>query len=113
MVDALMLKEFDSSYKIEVTPLKYDSEDSKVFTESLLLCTDEVPLFSFRNKTCYWGHLNQISEITFSDQAFDQLILPPEQKDLVRAFTNSYSSGDAFDDFISGWFGISSTTHHC
>lgn len=104
MVDALMLKEFDSSYNVKVTTLEYETEESKTFTESLLLCTNQVPIFSFKDKTCYWGNLNQVSEITFNDKAFDQLILPPAQKDLVRAFTNSYSAGDAFDDFIAGKF---------
>ncbi|KAJ5793540.1 hypothetical protein N7457_000139 [Penicillium paradoxum] len=102
MVDASMLKEFHPSDSFEVSSRENQDEQSELSREELLICTNVVLVFSFKHKSCFWVNVHHISDIAFNDRAFDQLILPPAQKDLVRAFTNSYSAGDEFDDFIAG-----------
>src|ERR1700712_5367859 len=46
------------------------------------------------------------SEIVWSEGAFDRLVLPPMQKELILGFTESQNcykdSKDAFDDVIEG-----------
>lgn len=109
-----MLKEFKPSYRIQVSSPPDQHEQSELSEENLLICTNQVPTFSFKDKTFFWADVNQVGEISFNDQAFDQLILPVGQKEIVQAFVNSYSDGDSFDDFIAGlfeWFSSTDTPH--
>ncbi|KAK7946200.1 uncharacterized protein PG986_010521 [Apiospora aurea] len=46
--------------------------------------------------------VEQVGDIKFSDDAFDKLVLPEDQKELVMAFSESQLEGCAFDDVISG-----------
>jgi SpoVK/Ycf46/Vps4 family AAA+-type ATPase len=47
--------------------------------------------------------LNNVSDINFSDGAFDKLILPATEKDLILGFTESQNiHKDQFDDIIEG-----------
>lgn len=98
-----MLQEFKPSSRVEVS-VPADQHESEVSEENLIICTNRVPAFSFKDKTFFWADMTKLREISFNDQAFDQLILPVKQKELIQAFINSYSNGDDFDDFIAGWF---------
>lgn len=50
--------------------------------------------------------VDQITEIQWQTDAFDNLVLPKEQKDLIKALVESHrgtmDSQDQFDDFIVG-----------
>jgi SpoVK/Ycf46/Vps4 family AAA+-type ATPase len=47
--------------------------------------------------------LNNVSDIKFSDGAFDKLILPAQQRELILGFTESQNDHkDEFDDIIEG-----------
>ncbi|KAK8877023.1 ATP-dependent zinc metalloprotease FtsH [Apiospora arundinis] len=47
--------------------------------------------------------VDQVGDIQFSDHAFDSLVLPDDQKELIMAFSESQLEGGcAFDDVISG-----------
>ncbi|KAK8070541.1 hypothetical protein PG997_010744 [Apiospora hydei] len=46
--------------------------------------------------------VEQVGDIKFSDDAFDKLVLPDDQKELIMAFSESQLQGCAFDDVISG-----------
>jgi hypothetical protein len=56
--------------------------------------------FSFTAKS--WGHVlvHGLGPIKFNDQAFDQLVLPPDHKRLIRALVTF--GADQFDDIIAG-----------
>jgi hypothetical protein len=69
--------------------------------EDQLWQTDPYVLgFSFVTKQ--WGRfpVAHISNIEFRDNAYDQLVLEPQKKDMVRALVEDSSSG--FSDIISG-----------
>lgn len=46
--------------------------------------------------------VEQISEVVWNSTAFDRLVLPADQKDLILSFSESQLSGSSFDDIISG-----------
>ncbi|KAI1343240.1 ATPase [Xylariaceae sp. FL0016] len=46
--------------------------------------------------------VDQVGEITWNTNAFDRLVLPEDQKELILAFSESQLEGSTFDDVISG-----------
>jgi SpoVK/Ycf46/Vps4 family AAA+-type ATPase len=46
--------------------------------------------------------VDEVTEIEWNTNAFDQLALPGDQKELILAFSESQLKGSAFDDVISG-----------
>lgn len=76
------------------------SSNGVITTESLWMCEPYVTGFSFVTKQ--WGRfpVAQISDINFRNDAYDQLVLDPEKKAMVRALVEDSSSG--FSDIISG-----------
>ncbi|KAK8074186.1 hypothetical protein PG994_005085 [Apiospora phragmitis] len=46
--------------------------------------------------------VEQVGDIQFSNDAFNKLVLPDDQKELIMAFSESQLEGCAFDDVISG-----------
>ncbi|KAF6817782.1 AAA ATPase family protein [Colletotrichum sojae] len=46
--------------------------------------------------------VEKIGEITWNTDAFDKLVLPEDQKELILAFSESQLDGSSFDDVISG-----------
>ncbi|TDZ15082.1 ATP-dependent zinc metalloprotease FtsH [Colletotrichum orbiculare MAFF 240422] len=46
--------------------------------------------------------VDDVGEITWNTDAFDKLVLPEDQKELILAFSESQLDGSDFDDVISG-----------
>ncbi|KAF9878751.1 ATPase [Colletotrichum karsti] len=46
--------------------------------------------------------IQSVEEITWNTNAFDKLVLPEDQKELILAFSESQLDGSTFDDVISG-----------
>lgn len=46
--------------------------------------------------------VEQISEVVWNSTAFDRLVLPPDQKELILSFSESQIAGSTFDDVIQG-----------
>jgi hypothetical protein len=46
--------------------------------------------------------VEQISEVQWNSNAFDRLVLPPDQKELILSFSESQLKGNNFDDVIQG-----------
>ncbi|KAJ9149384.1 AAA ATPase family protein [Pleurostoma richardsiae] len=46
--------------------------------------------------------IEQVGEIEWNNNAFDKLVLPEDQKELILAFSESQLEGSSFDDVISG-----------
>ncbi|WYZ36905.1 hypothetical protein EsH8_II_000411 [Colletotrichum jinshuiense] len=46
--------------------------------------------------------VEEVQEITWNTTAFDKLVLPEDQKELILAFSESQLDGSTFDDVISG-----------
>jgi hypothetical protein len=84
----------DSDYNGDV------SQDNTVSDDQLWRCSPYILGFSFATKQ--WGRfsVSRINDIQFRDAAFDQLVLAPEKKELIRSLVVDSSSG--FQDIISG-----------
>lgn len=71
--------------------------------EELLLAVPYVRGYAIKNKKWLWFYVDQVEEIKFAENAFASLVLPSEQKSLIRAFVESQVKyKDDFDDIIAG-----------
>ncbi|EXJ54392.1 hypothetical protein A1O7_09731 [Cladophialophora yegresii CBS 114405] len=72
-------------------------------TEELLLAVSYVRGYAIKTKKWLWFYVDQVEEIKFAENAFASLVLPKEQKSLIRAFVESQVKyKDDFDDVIAG-----------
>ncbi|OAL30586.1 hypothetical protein AYO20_08673 [Fonsecaea nubica] len=72
-------------------------------TEELLIAVPYVRGYALKTKKWLWFYVDQVEEIKFADNAFASLVLPKEQKSLIRAFVESQVKyKDDFDDVITG-----------
>ncbi|KAK1977683.1 ATPase [Colletotrichum cereale] len=58
--------------------------------------------YSLKLKKWLDFYIEQVNEITWNTKAFDKLVLPEDQKELILAFSESQLDGSSFDDVISG-----------
>ncbi|KAK2028432.1 ATPase [Colletotrichum zoysiae] len=58
--------------------------------------------YSLKLKKWLDFYVEQVTEITWNTNAFDKLVLPEDQKELILAFSESQLDGSTFDDVISG-----------
>ncbi|KAH7152029.1 P-loop containing nucleoside triphosphate hydrolase protein [Dactylonectria estremocensis] len=71
--------------------------------EQLIMTSPIVRGYSLKNKRWMEFFIDDVSEVKFNDQAFNSLVLPEDQKELILAFAQSQVKyKDAFDDIISG-----------
>ncbi|KAH6987874.1 P-loop containing nucleoside triphosphate hydrolase protein [Ilyonectria sp. MPI-CAGE-AT-0026] len=71
--------------------------------EQLIMTYPIVRGYSLKNKRWMEFFIDDVSEVNFNDQAFNSLVLPEDQKELILAFAQSQVKyKDAFDDIISG-----------
>jgi hypothetical protein len=78
---------------------------NKKFTEEELLLTSPVVLgFAFSEKLWLEFSLSGVKGITYNEDAFDSLVLPPNQKDIVRALVEShkFNAAKTIDDVVQG-----------
>lgn len=71
--------------------------------EDTMLCNSWIQGYSLKNKM--WGHFEvaKIQEVGFNDEAFNNLVLPEEKKDLILSLVQQQDdNGDGFDDLIKG-----------
>ncbi|RGB42235.1 P-loop containing nucleoside triphosphate hydrolase protein, partial [Rhizophagus diaphanus] len=87
-------------YTVPAVPQPQDFNDEKsVKEEELFMCVPSLYGFSFTTKK--WGQLyvEFLDEISFDDDAFDQLVMDPIKKDLIFSLVTSKHKGV---DLISG-----------
>jgi hypothetical protein len=90
-IDGHFLDDDDPSSRIPLT------------TEQKLICTPLVRGYSLKNKLWLNLFVNCVEDITFNSEAFDRLVLPPQQKELILGFTESQKAyKEHFDDVIEG-----------
>ena len=69
----------------------------------LLLCTNTLRGYSLKDKKWLTLFLECVQEIKWNDHAFDRLVLPENQKELVLALTESQRDNrNTFEDMIQG-----------
>ncbi len=101
MVDVSTYKTFTSDRSSDYETARDDDEGFTTVDEGKLwMCPPWIEGFSFKTKQ--WGRfaLSRVSDITFRDEAFEQLVLAPDKKELVRSLVLDSSSG--FQDIIEG-----------
>jgi AAA+ superfamily predicted ATPase len=101
MVDTATYNRYGYGYRIRISPLA----DNRVelTNEELMLCTDQIPVFSLQDKHFFTAAVDNIQDIVFNDKVFDQLVLPEAQKQMVRVLVENHAKGAAaFDDFVKG-----------
>lgn len=89
----------------------YDADDAaaveakrpRLTEEQLLMTYPMVRGYSLKNKRWMEFFIDDVAEVKFNDEAFESLVLPQDQKELILAFAQSQVKyKDAFDDIISG-----------
>ncbi|KXL47273.1 hypothetical protein M433DRAFT_145598 [Acidomyces richmondensis BFW] len=78
---------------------------NKAFTEEELLLTSPVVLgFAFSEKLWLEFSLSGIQPIVYNENAFESLVLPPNQKEIVRALVEShkFNAAKTIDDVVQG-----------
>ena len=82
-----------------------DAETSENFTDDDYLIASPVVLgFSFGHKLWVELDVAGLKEIQWNEGAFDSLVIPHDQKDVVKALveSHSYSASKNIDDVIQG-----------
>ncbi|OBT83688.1 hypothetical protein VE02_07575 [Pseudogymnoascus sp. 03VT05] len=107
IVDSNTFGDFKSSNRVwlhERKPLwPKDGEDeiAAISTENLMICDFQIPGFSlFDKKWCFFA-IDFIGDVEFNSDAYKQLLLPRNHKELAHALVKNYGSNE-FDDLIKG-----------
>ncbi|KAF8535885.1 hypothetical protein BDD12DRAFT_808201 [Trichophaea hybrida] len=102
-------EEEDKSMKVETLEQPADDEEEdkepELEDEDYLIASPVVLGWAFNEKLWLEFPVATVEEITWNDKAFDTLVLPEEQKAIVRALVESHSgstSPKTIDDFITG-----------
>lgn len=75
----------------------------KLTTEQKMICTPLLRGYALKNKQWLNFFVNSVKEIEWSVGAFDSLVLPANQKELILGFTESQRKNkEMFDDVIEG-----------
>lgn len=68
-----------------------------------LICTPRVQGYSLKSKKWLLFYIDHIKDIKWNDNAFQSLVLPEDQKELILSFAESQiQNRQSFDDVISG-----------
>lgn len=79
------------------------TQPAPLTTEQKLVCTPVLRGYSLKNKTWLNFFVNCVEDIEWQKDAFDRLVLPKNQKELILGFTESQRKNrDTFDDVIEG-----------
>ncbi|KAH6642222.1 P-loop containing nucleoside triphosphate hydrolase protein [Boeremia exigua] len=81
---------------------KHDSGTS-LAEEHYAFCTSMVRGFCLTSKKWVSVYVDKVAEISWNEEAFERLVLPHDNKRLIKAFVQTQlNSEDAFDDVMSG-----------
>ncbi|KAI0703900.1 P-loop containing nucleoside triphosphate hydrolase protein [Cerioporus squamosus] len=81
-----------------------DADKRDLTDEELLLTSPIVYGFSFSDKQWLEFMVERVESFKWNDEAFEQLVIPPKHKQVLRTLVESHSAGSSrkFDDFVSG-----------
>lgn len=98
--------DFDVDFRVNTTMrIAHDESEKPILSEKeRVCCSPLIPGFSLTYKTWTLLHVDEISEIEFNESAFDHLLLPAEQKAILKALVSTYEGASKykFDDIIKG-----------
>ncbi|KAL8708050.1 MAG: hypothetical protein Q9225_007662 [Loekoesia sp. 1 TL-2023] len=102
VVDAAAFNRHEPLREIETRSLKKELVHGVLTEEHLRICTNEVPVFSMRDKIFYKAPVDEIHDVVFSEQVFAQLVIPESTKSLIQALVENHAKGTGVDDFVEG-----------
>jgi len=105
--------DFDEGYDIDDSGMPSDGqfEDEAESVErrrpltddQKMMCTPLIRGYALKDKIWLNFFVNAVQDITFSEKAFESLVLPKNQKELILGFTSTQQSyRSQFDDVIEG-----------
>jgi hypothetical protein len=105
-VDCKTFGEFKSPNRIKLAERKRpfsntEDEIESLSTEDFMICDFRIPGFSLYDKKWCWFSVEFIKLVDFNVGAFETLLLPQKQKQLVHALVKNHGCDD-IDDFIKG-----------
>ncbi|TVY82813.1 putative 26S proteasome regulatory subunit-like protein [Lachnellula suecica] len=83
---------------------KLDGTDEYMLSnEDFILCDHQVPGFSLAEKNWCWWDVDKIIDVELNTAAFERLLLPQEQKDMIYSLVEVHTNHNlSFDDVIKG-----------
>jgi ATPase family associated with various cellular activities (AAA) len=80
-----------------------DARSRSLTEEQYLLCTHELRGYSLKDKKWLRFDVESVKDVVWNEDAFESLVAPPEQKELILAFARSQANNKGgFDDVIEG-----------
>ncbi|SPO02542.1 uncharacterized protein DNG_05215 [Cephalotrichum gorgonifer] len=113
ILDPASFEEFNPRQGITLTKVNPEPKFDAVTEEEYQIFDNRISGFALQEKKWMWFLVSNITDVQFNQEAFDKVILPGNQKSLLKAIANQHtksssisdplsSSRDHFDDFISG-----------
>jgi hypothetical protein len=108
MVDAKTFTSERPSHKptfsTQSKPINTKNEDHlRLSDDDLMICNHLIPGFALAEKRWCYFHVDQTRDVDFNSRAFESLLLPQDQKDMIYSLVNIHSDQRvAFDDVIKG-----------
>ncbi|KAH7106087.1 P-loop containing nucleoside triphosphate hydrolase protein [Auriculariales sp. MPI-PUGE-AT-0066] len=80
-----------------------NSREIELTDEQLLVASPIIYGFSLSDKLWLEFNVEHVKTFTWNDEAFERLVLPPAQKNLIRSLVDSHRNESIkFDDFVEG-----------
>lgn len=99
IIDTAAFNQFKPNHRVN---LHYRG-DQKLTEKELLMCSPSLRGYSLKDKKWLKFWVNSIKTIAWNDKAFESLVLPADQKELILAFAESQVKHEnKFDDVIQG-----------
>jgi hypothetical protein len=106
-------EDYEESYCDSGTEMDIDNNESlakakkmkriPLTKEQLLICTPLVSGYALKTKRWLEFFVDSVSDIIWNQNAFENLVLPEDQKELILSFAESQILyKQRFDDFVSG-----------
>jgi len=89
--------------QLNVTRRMLDTEVKELTDDELLLASPIVYGFSLADKIWLEFNVELVMPITWNDEAFTNLVLPPGRKTMLQSLVEAHNTNtDGFDDFVKG-----------
>jgi len=109
MVDAKTFGKINPGNKLHIDtvaaplPTVGNSDEYSLSDEQFLICDYEVPGFSLTDKRWCWLEIDKFMPVDFNSEAFEKLLLPQAQKDMIHSLVEVHTNNNlSFDDVIKG-----------
>ncbi|KAG5719296.1 ATPase family AAA domain-containing protein 3B [Termitomyces sp. T112] len=93
---------FDSGTLVQSSIANRDSSDNELTDEDLILTSTVVYGFSLSDKMWFEFDVEEVRPVEWNEDAFANLVLPSDRKDLLRSLVEAHHRELGFDDFIKG-----------